>query len=182
MITCPKCLIQDCYYIEPCSSWDKAICSICGYYITWVPKGYRNPQEAHEETSKQCPAEIRVSYNMAQGTYGSICIEDLFKDKIATGSNGKKYVCLDDLTESPFTKGKTNGKTYAGIGVWINDDVDEFGNIAGISLSQSMQEREQKVKKTYIGNLRRSGETAKAATPAPQHQAAAAPVYNDLPF
>jgi hypothetical protein len=38
MITCPKCLIADCYDIQPCSSWDKAICIICGYYITWLTK------------------------------------------------------------------------------------------------------------------------------------------------
>ena len=119
---------------------------------------------------------------MANGYYGSICIEDLFKDKIQKGNNGKQYICLDDLTSSPFTVGKTNGKHYAGIGIWINDDIDEFGNIAGISLSQSIQEREQKVKKTYIGNLRRSGAAGTAASPAVQQQAAQPIANNNLPF
>lgn len=116
-----------------------------------------------------------------QGFYGSFCIEDLFQNKLAKGTNGKTYVCIDDLTVEPFKVGK-NGKHYVNIGIWINEDIDEYGNIAGISLSQSQQDREQKVKKVYIGNLRRSGGVATAASPVQQQQAAPAIVNNNLPF
>ncbi len=91
---------------------------------------------------------------MAQGYNGSICIDDLFNGKIAKGSNGKHYVCIEDLNDGPFNKGKINGKTYAGINVWINDELDQFNNIAGISLQQTLKQREEKEKRTYIGNLK----------------------------
>lgn len=120
---------------------------------------------------------------MAQGYYGSFCLEDLFGNKIAKASNGKNYVCIDDLTQELIKVGK-NGKHYVNIGVWVNDDIDQYGNIAGISLSQTQQEREQQAKKVYIGNLRRSANGTSnqaSAAPAQQQQVAAAPV-GDLPF
>lgn len=119
---------------------------------------------------------------MAQGYYGSFCLEDLFGNKIAKASNGKSYVCIDDLTQEPMKVGK-NGKHYVNIGVWVNDDIDQYGNIAGISLSQTQQEREQQVKKTYIGNLRRSGAaTTNNAAPAQQPAAQAQPAAFEPPF
>lgn len=122
---------------------------------------------------------------MAQGYYGSFALEDLFQGKIGKASNGKSYVCIDDLVTEPFKVGK-NGKHYVNIGVWINDDIDEYGNIAGISLSQTMQQREAKEKKVYIGNLRRSGEAVKSAASPVAGAASTAitgpQIPNDLPF
>ena len=123
---------------------------------------------------------------MAQGYFGSICIEDLFIGKTAKGSNGKTYVCLDDLTTPPFTKGKTNGKTYAGIGIYVNDEVDNFQNIAGITLQQTMEQREAKEKKQYIGNLKYAQAKGTAASPGVSQVAPilvpTLPNTDDLPF
>lgn len=119
---------------------------------------------------------------MAQGFYGSICLEDLFQNQLVKGTNGKTYVCIDDLVAPPFNVGKNNGKHYVGIGAWLNDDIDQFGNIASISLTQSQQEREQQVKKTYIGNLRRSGGVATAASPVEKQTPTVGPAAGNLPF
>lgn len=122
--------------------------------------------------------------NQSQGFYGSFCLEDLFTGKLAKGSNGKTYVCIDDLTEAPFNQSPKNTKHYVNIGVWVNDGIDEYGNVGSISLSQSKEDRERQVKKTYIGNLKRSGGVgATAASPvAPVQNASPAIVNNNLPF
>lgn len=102
---------------------------------------------------------------MGQGYFGSICIDDLFTGKIAKGNNGKNYVCLDDLTAAPFNKSAKNSKTYVNIGVYVNDEPDQYQNVAGISLSQTQQEREEKAKKVYIGNLKFAAAKGTAASP-----------------
>ena len=108
--------------------------------------------------------------NQGQGFYRSICIEDQFAGLIAVGNNGKRYVCIEDLRNSPFSMGR-NGKTSMAIGVRINEGVDQYGNIAGITLAQTKQEYEAREKKQYIGNLRRSGQdNGTAASPGPQQQ------------
>jgi hypothetical protein len=123
---------------------------------------------------------------MAQSFYGSICIEDLFAaQEFITGKDGKKYVCLDTL-KGQISASEKNGKHYANIGVWVNDEADQYGNIASMSLSQSKEDREAKLKKTYIGNLKAS----KAQSAAPQGAALAPNVMTatnvilegDLPF
>ena len=125
---------------------------------------------------------------MGQGYFGSICIDDLFTGKIAKGSNGKHYICVEDLNALPFNKSAKNGKTYAGIGIWINDEVDEFQNIAGITLSQTLEQREAKEKKQYIGNLKFAQAKGTAASPGGKNTAGTplnAPVdlpAGDLPF
>lgn len=122
---------------------------------------------------------------MAQGYFGSICIDDLFTGKIAKGNNGKSYVCLDDLTAAPFNKSAKNSKTYVNIGVYVNDEPDQYQNVAGISLSQSQQEREEKVKKIYIGNLKFAAAKSAAASPSTgtmDQPAPDVPAIDDLPF
>lgn len=91
---------------------------------------------------------------MAQLLNGSICIEDLFYGKVAKGSNGKHYVCLEDLNEIPFNVGKSNGKHYVSLSIWINDEADEYQNNGSFSLRQSQQQREAQEKKKYVGNLK----------------------------
>ncbi len=47
-----------------------------------------------------------------------------------------------------------NGAKYLNVAVWINDQVDQYGNNASIQISQSKEEREAGVKSIYIGNLK----------------------------
>ena len=122
---------------------------------------------------------------MAQGYFGSICIDDLFTGKIAKGSNGKHYICLEDLNAAPFNKSAKNSKTYCNIGVYVNDEPDQYQNVAGISLQQTQQEREDKVKKVYIGNLKFAAAKGTAASPGTgtmDKPAAAVEPIDDLPF
>jgi hypothetical protein len=101
---------------------------------------------------------------MSQLLYGSICIEDAFANKIAQSQDGKKWICIDDLNNGAFQQGK-NGKHYLGVSVWINDQLDQYGNSASISLSQTKEEREAKEKRTYIGNLKSNSPQGTAQSP-----------------
>ena len=95
---------------------------------------------------------------------------------MSTFYNGS--ICLTDIPKDKITTSEKNGKKYLNINVWVNDEQDQFGNIASVSISQTQQEREAKTKRTYIGNL-------KAPQSTPQQPAAApksAPVADDLPF
>jgi len=66
---------------------------------------------------------------MAKFLTGSICLTDINKEKITTSKNGKKYI---------------------NINVWINEDVDSYGNIASIQQYLGKDVKE----KNYIGNLK----------------------------
>jgi hypothetical protein len=103
---------------------------------------------------------------MAQLISASIDVTKISKDKLVKGEKG----------------------TYLNITISINDEVDQYGNQAGIYESQSKDEREAKAKKNYLGNGKIAwtsdgGSKPKqtSATPAP----AQAPVIeegDDLPF
>ena len=75
---------------------------------------------------------------MSQLFYGSICLTDLVE--IAK----KKH--------SAFTKGR-NGKIYAAVNVWLNDQEDQYGNIMAVQLNPT-KERKDQDGKPYIGNLK----------------------------
>lgn len=77
---------------------------------------------------------------MGQLFYGSICLSDLIEEA------KKKH--------SAFTKGN-NGKIYASVNVWLNDDLDKFGNIMSVQISPSKQMKDVE-KRIYIGNLKES--------------------------
>jgi hypothetical protein len=57
-----------------------------------------------------------------------------------------------DLTKIDKEK-LVNGK-YLNIQISINDTTDQYGNNVGITIGQSKEEREAKVKKTYVGNAK----------------------------
>lgn len=61
----------------------------------------------------------------------SICLTDIPKDKITTAKNGKKYL---NLTAS------------------VNDETNDYGQNTSIYVSQSKEEREQKLNRQYLGN------------------------------
>lgn len=77
---------------------------------------------------------------MGQLFYGSICLTDLIE--------------LAKKKHSAFTKGN-NGKIYAAVNVWLNDEKDKFGNIMSVQInpSKEMKDLEDRV---YIGNLKQS--------------------------
>lgn len=77
---------------------------------------------------------------MSQRFYGSICVTDIIENA------NKKH--------SSFSKAD-NGKIYADITIWLNDDVDKFGNIMTAQLNPKKDLREQDGQ-PYIGNFRES--------------------------
>ena len=92
-----------------------------------------------------------------------------------------------DLTKIPKDKiieGK-KGK-YLPITITVNDEVDQFGNHGPVCIQQTKEEREAKVPKTYLGNVKvvwtngtfpdRVTDGQPQAKPQPQQ------VEEDLPF
>ena len=69
---------------------------------------------------------------MAGIVKGSINLNNIPKDKIIVGKKGK----------------------YLPIVITVNDDVDQFGNQGPITVDQTKEEREEKVQKTYLGNIK----------------------------
>lgn len=86
---------------------------------------------------------------MAQQLWGSICLSDIPADKIKVSEK--------------------NGKKYLTIKVWVNDKVDQYGNIASIQVSGSKDET-----KVYIGNMKESEFK--------QQETTVSNKGNDLPF
>ena len=107
---------------------------------------------------------------MASIIKASINLNQVPKDKIINGKKGK----------------------YLPITITINDEVDQFGNQGPLMVEQSKEEREAKVPKVYLGNVKvvwTNGQNVDAApgmdqgggaTPPPQRQAPQ--VVDDLPF
>lgn len=68
-------------------------------------------------------------------------------------------ICLTDLiesarkTHSAFSKSQNNGKVYANILIWENDEPDKYGNTHSLQLSSSKEKRESE-EKVYIGNAK----------------------------
>ena len=99
----------------------------------------------------------------------SINLNKIPKDKIIAGAKGK----------------------YLPITITLNDELDQFGNNGPVVVQQTKEERDAKVEKVYLGNVKvvwtndnNVGVAPKEAQAAPQAQAApaaAAPV-DDLPF
>lgn len=81
-------------------------------------------------------------------------------------------ICVSDIPKEKLTQAK-NGKLYLNIDIWINAENDQYGNIGSVSVRQSKEEREAKLKKVYFGNFKTSD--LKPATPQ-------APEIDMLPF
>lgn len=62
----------------------------------------------------------------------------------------KKRIITRDKNGQPFQ----NGAKYLNVIVWINDEIDQYGNIASIQEGISKEERESGLKAVYIGNLK----------------------------
>ena len=108
---------------------------------------------------------------MAGIVKGSIDLTKVPKDRIIVGKKGK----------------------YINIAITVNDEEDQFGNFGPIIVDQTKEEREAKVAKTYLGNVRVVWSNGTFPSPAPfqggtpQAQPKAKPVVaaakdEDLPF
>ena len=102
---------------------------------------------------------------MASIIKASINLNDIPKDKIIVGKKGK----------------------YLPITITLNDEVDQFGNQGPVIVDQTKEEREAKVAKTYLGNVKvvwTNGDNVSAAprTDQPQQAAPAAQPVDDLQF
>lgn len=87
-------------------------------------------------------------------------------------------ICLTDIPKEKITTSEKNGKKYLNINVWVNDELDQYGNIGSIQLSQSKAEREASEKKIYIGNIKQPQAAVAPQIAAPVNNA----VVEDLPF
>ena len=103
---------------------------------------------------------------MASIIKASIDLNKIPKDKIYVGKKGK----------------------YLPITITLNDEVDQFGNQGPVVVEQSKEEREAKVAKTYLGNVKvvwTNGDNVAAPPRDAQPQMAQAPATapaDDLPF
>ena len=82
--------------------------------------------------------------------HGSICMTDL--------SNAFK------ANHSAFNKSDKNGKLYANIAVWLNDEPDQYGNILSFQLNSKKDAPDEKV---YFGSAKLPAAAAPAQTPDP---------------
>lgn len=74
---------------------------------------------------------------------GSIDLSKIDKNRIVT----------TDKDGNPFQ----NGGKYYNIVMWLNDEVDQYGNIGSIQEGISKEEREGGMKSNYIGNFKNVG-------------------------
>ena len=98
----------------------------------------------------------------------SINLNEIPKDKIIVGKKGK----------------------YLPISITLNDELDQFGNQGPVVVQQTKEERDAKVEKTYLGNVKvvwTNGDNVAVAPRQDQPVAQAAPAAaaapaDDLPF
>ena len=93
----------------------------------------------------------------------SINLNNIPKDKIFVGKKGK----------------------YLPITITLNDEADQFGNQGPVVVEQTKEERDAKVSKTYLGNVKvvwTNGNNVDAAERIPAPAAAPQQVEEDLPF
>ncbi len=75
---------------------------------------------------------------MSQMLTGSLCFTDFREALKKAHSSGSKAA---------------NGKIYANIVIWVNDEPDKFGNTVSIQLNSSKEKREEEGK-IYIGSAK----------------------------
>jgi len=73
--------------------------------------------------------------------------------EILSGSINLNLIKKENIKEVTLKDGST--AKFLNINIAINNEVDQYGNIAGLTISQSQEERQAKTKKVYLGNLKR---------------------------
>ena len=92
-----------------------------------------------------------------------------------------------DLTKIPKDK-IINGKKgkYLPITITINDELDNYGNNGPVTVQQTKEERDAKVEKVYLGNVKVVWTNGTNVDTAPREDRPVAPapqqVEEDLPF
>lgn len=61
-------------------------------------------------------------------------------------------ICVSDIPRDAITTSEKNGKKYLSVVVDNLKETDRFGNTHCVKLSQTKEDRANKVKPTYIGN------------------------------
>ena len=98
----------------------------------------------------------------------------------------KTSINLNNIPKDKIFNGK-KGK-YLPITITLNDEVDQFGNQGPVVVEQSKEEREAKVAKTYLGNVKVVWTNGNNVDTAPRDGSAPAPKPTaqvedaDLPF
>ena len=96
----------------------------------------------------------------------------------------KASIDLNKIPKEKIFVGK-KGK-YLPITITINDELDQFGNQGPVVVEQTKEEREAKVAKTYLGNVRvvwTNGENVDTSSGAPLKEITPkTEVEEDLPF
>jgi hypothetical protein len=73
--------------------------------------------------------------------------------EILSGSIDLSKIDKSKIVEKKLKDGST--AKFLNINISINNEVDQYGNIAGLTISQTQEERQAKTKKVYLGNLKR---------------------------
>ena len=60
---------------------------------------------------------------------------------------------LSKIPKEAITTDK-NGNKWLNITVWLNEAPDQYGNSGSIQINQTKEQRDAKVPKVYIGNLK----------------------------
>ena len=105
---------------------------------------------------------------MSKMLTGSIDLNKIDKSKVVT----------TDKNGNPFS----NGAKYLNVVVWINEEPDQYGNNASVQISQSKEERDNKVKATYIGNLKEYSSQPSVVSNNETTQSLSNEEPDDLPF
>lgn len=96
--------------------------------------------------------------------------------EILSGSINLNLIKKEKIKEVTLKDGST--AKFLNINITINNEVDQYGNVAGLTISQSQEERQAKTKKVYLGNLKRVWSDA----PAPTLETSTQDDFDILPF
>jgi hypothetical protein len=96
--------------------------------------------------------------------------------EILSGSINLNLIKKENIKEVTLKDGTT--AKFLNINISINNEVDQYGNAAGLTISQTQEERQAKTKKVYLGNLKRVWSDA----PAPKLEDSKQEDSSDLPF
>lgn len=87
---------------------------------------------------------------------------------------------LNKLDKSRIVEGK-NGAKYYNFTINVNDEKDQYGNDASVTISQTAEERQAKAQRTFVGN----GRVVWSGTSNKQNETKSfdsTPQEGDLPF
>jgi hypothetical protein len=82
--------------------------------------------------------------------------------EILSGSINLNLIKKENIKEVKLKDGST--AKFLNINISINNEVDQYGNVAGLTIQQTQEERTAKAKRVYLGNLKRVWSDAPAPT------------------